>query len=422
MDFKCKWHYSTTIVGDFIMASFKLTGTYEKYEPKELSISVNGNIRKITFDSVVDDSLVVLDESPSLSSNELMQTGTTIYNIPMGKALFDSVTEDYGKGIATAEIDVICSDLYDIDGNMIKDWSAGETYDIGDIVRVDKDKLGNSIWNYKDGSPMYWQVVSRNFKKTGVPVVSLGLRECKYSVTPPLTSVSFAEDSWDTIAKICQNYKAEEYYNIGDEKTITLSNGNQVTLQIWGFNHDNLTSGGKANITIGMKHLLASKYQMNTTTTNSGGWENCYFRTTTLPQIFTTLPTDLQSVIKMVDKVCSVGGSSTGTKLISDNLFLFSECEVYGSRYYTMAVEGSWYKYWQNIRPDLYPNKSAKVLNNGKGSSSYWWLRSPSDNASALSSYGISINTNFSGAGGSSIGYVSAGADTQYGICLGFCI
>lgn len=350
----------------------------------------------------------------SLSSSELMQNGTRVYNMLATDYLKSNILEDYSGGISTAEIEVICSDLYDVDGNKVKDWASGETYDIGDIVRVDKDKLGNSLWNYKDGTPMYWQVVSRNFKKAGVPIISLVLRECKYSTFTPMESVSFADDDWETINYFASNYRGQEVYNIGDEKTITLSTGEQVTLQVWGFNHDNLTAGGKANITIGMKNLLASKYQMNTTATNAGGWKDCYFRNTVLPQIFATLPSELQLAIKLVDKRCSYGDGTSSTYFTSDNLFLFSEVEVMQYPYYTKAVEGMSYKYWDNLNSNNKPVVTTKYLINGAGTSSAWWLRSPSDVNVATGSRFGAIN-----AGG---GYNSVTANSSNGICLGFCI
>lgn len=350
----------------------------------------------------------------SLPSSELMQNGTRVYNMLATEYLQSNILDDYSSGISTAEIDVICSDLYDVDGNKVKDWGSGETYEVGDIVRVDKDKLGNSLWNYKDGSPMYWQVVSRSFKKTGVPIISLVLRECKYSTFVPIESVSFAEDDWETINYFATNYRGQDVYAVGDEKTITLSTGEQITLQILGFNHDDMSSGGKANITIGMKNLLASKYQMNTTATNTGGWKSCYFRNTVLPQIFVQLPTELQTSIKVVDKYCALGNGTSSYEIVSDNLFLFSEMEVMEYGYYTMGWEGFQYDYWAKLDSNDKPSVTNKKLSNGAGVSSVWWLRSPSDVNIATGSRFGAIN-----AGG---GYNSVDANSSNGICLGFCI
>ena len=159
------------------MASFQLKGTYEKYEPKELSISIYGNVRKISFEEFIDSDLIKEGESVDLQTNELMQTNTTIYNVPIGQLLFDNISSDYSEGIATAKITVVCSDIYDINGNKIRDWQSGEIYKIGDIIRVDKDNNGNSLWSYKNGSPMFWKVTGRNFRKFGVPMIDLELQE-----------------------------------------------------------------------------------------------------------------------------------------------------------------------------------------------------------------------------------------------------
>jgi hypothetical protein len=188
-----------------------------------------------------------------------------------------------------------------------------------------------------------------------------------------------------------------------------------------------LTGGGKANITIAMKNLLANTYQMNTTNTNSGGWASCYFRNTTLPQIFAQLPSNLKNSIKLVDKECILNPSSNAKTNVSDGIFLFSENEIFGWNYFTNTREGAQYRYWTNLNPESNPKTAWKYLSNGDGKNSIWWLRSLSNNNQMISS----IDTNFSCAGaytsydwsnGYNVGNASAGATVNYGICLGFCI
>ena len=74
---------------------------------------------------------------------------------------------------------MICGDYYDSNGEIIKNWSNGEILEIGDIIRVDKDNNGNSLWKYSNGSEMYWRVIGRNFRYAGVPLIDLQLQEVK---------------------------------------------------------------------------------------------------------------------------------------------------------------------------------------------------------------------------------------------------
>ena len=45
--------------------------------------------------------------------------------------------------------------------------------------QADKDNNGNSLWSYKNGSPMFWRVTGRNFRKVGVPMIDLELQEVR---------------------------------------------------------------------------------------------------------------------------------------------------------------------------------------------------------------------------------------------------
>lgn len=84
-------------------------------------------------------------------------------------------------------------------------------------------------------------------------------------------STTLAENSWAQIATVAAAGTAENYWKVGDEIDIVV-NGETLTLQIYGFNHDNLTSGGKAGITFGMKNLMTETRQMNASNTNAGGF------------------------------------------------------------------------------------------------------------------------------------------------------
>ena len=228
--------------------------------------------------------------------------------------------------------------------------------------------------------------------------------------------------------EVAQAGQAATVFSVGDEKDITLTDGEVLTVVVLGFNHDNLTSGGKAKMSIGMKHLTATKAQMNTTNTNAGGWEASAMRTT-LSDYYNKLPDDLKSVIKSVNKDASAGEKSTDIVTSSDKLWLFSAAEIWSGTgidniswtSHTAEMknvyksEGTQYEYYRNLVGDAQANSdntaTVKKLSNGTGRANGWWLRSPYMNSN--NSF-LCVNSN---------GYIDGyGASNSYGVCFGYCI
>lgn len=222
---------------------------------------------------------------------------------------------------------------------------------------------------------------------------------------------TFADSDWATITEVAAAGKAQNYFAVGDDKNILLSTGEEITITILGFNHDDLTSGGKAPITIGMKNLLATKYPMNSTNTNAGGWNNSVMRSSTMATLLSQLPSDLQSAIKQVNKLASAGSSSATITTSADKLFLFSEVEIDATTTAVYAQEGVQYEYWQTIKDGKISADRIKYLSNGGGSAYTWWLRSPYAGNSSLFRYILS-----SGDVGNSV------ASIAYGVSFGFCV
>ena len=222
---------------------------------------------------------------------------------------------------------------------------------------------------------------------------------------------TFADSDWATIAELSENGQAQTFFSVGDEKTISLTTGEQVTLVILDFNHDDLTSGGKAGMTIGMKNLLATTYRMNETATNEGGWDESEMRTSTMATLLSQLPSDLQSMIKQVNKKATAGGASTSITTSADKLWLLAEVEVDGTTSAGYADEGEQYEYWKTVKDGTVAADRIKYLSNGSGSAYGWWLRSPN----------VSYSTYFRYFG--STGHVSDGnANNTRGVSFGFCV
>lgn len=184
---------------------------------------------------------------------------------------------------------------------------------------------------------------------------------------PPI-GTALSACTWDQINRIGAAGKQADYFNVGDEKTITLSTGEVITLQIIGFNHDNLSAGGKAPITFDFKDCMATKQSMNATNTNVGGYSGCAFYATLTQTIYGTLPADLRAVMKTVSKLTSAGNQSASIVTTQEQLFLLAEVEIFGSITYAKAGEGTQYAY--------FTNGGSRVKNCG-GAASIYWERSP---------------------------------------------
>lgn len=239
---------------------------------------------------------------------------------------------------------------------------------------------------------------------------------------------SFALSGWQEIKEILDSGKAKEVFEIGDEREETLITGEKITLVILGFGQDEKVSGGKINMTIGLKNLMDGDFEMNLTNTNEGGWEKSRMRTVYMERVFKLLPEELRNIIVPVKKSTSAGGGSTDITVSEDKLFLFSLAEIYSPRGIsksdnsnisgnadTYQEEGTQYEYFKELLGDADPyddnEEIIKRKDNGSGSADGWWLRSP---RIGYASYFRCVNT-----GGNVNSSSAGGAD---GVCFGFCV
>ena len=244
------------------------------------------------------------------------------------------------------------------------------------------------------GTTYYYRAFAYNAKKkyqTAYRVVSLTFMAI-YS--------NFADNDWDVIIEACHSGSVPDTWVAGDSKTMTID-GADYQFDIVGKNHDTYTAGGIAPLTFGLHDCYGTKYPMNSSNTNSTGWDGSKMRTETLPAILAKMPVNIQNGIRTVNKLTATSGSSSTIKTASDKLFTFSEMEVYGSAEYSYSGEGKHY--------DYYKAGNSKVKKVGSAASR-WWLRSPRWNVSggfcAVETDG-SIN--------------NSGASNSNGVCFGFC-
>lgn len=221
--------------------------------------------------------------------------------------------------------------------------------------------------------------------------------------------------SWEDISQISQEGQAANYFSVGDAKEIiingTVGNTTFDNLSVWafilGFDHNSDIEGsntvhfqiGKTAQTSGKDIcLIDSKYNsspstagyfnMNYSSSNSGGWKSSKMRTVLLGNnntpasplsgsLMAALPSDLLGVMKACTKYSdnTGGGSNTASYVTAttDYLWLPAEFEIFGTRTYANSAEQNYqkqYTYYAN------GNSKVKYRHSATSSTAYWWLRS----------------------------------------------
>lgn len=212
---------------------------------------------------------------------------------------------------------------------------------------------------------------------------------------------NFSDNNWATIIYACRTKQVPSTWAVGNSKTMLIG-GTNYQIDIIGKNHDDYADGsGKAPLTFQMHHCYNTKYRMNSSNTNSGGWNSCEMRTSRMASILAQMPQEAQSAVREVKKLTGAGGGSSSIVTSNDKLFLLSEIEIDGSATYSASGEGSRYAYYQN---------GGSTIKQVGGSNSVWWTRSPVKyNATAFCNTGATGNvawgTPTSGANGVSVAF-----------------
>lgn len=246
-----------------------------------------------------------------------------------------------------------------------------------------------------------------------------------YNLTLSYISATLGDNDWATIREVSEAGQADNWWDVGDGKQVTL-NGTvgilnlsalAVMAYIVGFNHnasregDNLTHFKLGKISNAQIAFCDSRYakagsstafRMNTSDTNSGGWQASYMRSTILGDggtpsspaansLMAALPEDLRAVIRTANKYTYNSGGVTAT---ADYLSLMAEFEIFGAIEYANAQEQSYqaqYAYYQA------GNSKIHYRHDSTGSAVLVWLRSPnysrSDTFCGVSTDGTSSST-----------------------------
>ena len=269
---------------------------------------------------------------------------------------------------------------------------------------------------------------------------------CPYEVSLSYIDSTLNNNDWGTIRAISDKGEGDNYWNVGDTKSITISGkiGNTNISQtinafIIGFNHNSGKEGNnRIHFLIGksgdnMCGMTDSNYNtqvsatgwcsMNTSNTNSGGWNNSYMRKTLLGNTGTptepventflaALPADLRAEMKSCTKYSdNTGGTSNTSSAVTattDYLFLLAEWEVFGVMTYASSYEHN-----SQVQYDYFKAGNSKVAGSwgSPATAVIWWLRSVYAGASH-----DFCNVRTSGAAG------NGHANNSNGVLPGFCV
>lgn len=214
-----------------------------------------------------------------------------------------------------------------------------------------------------------------------------------------LAKKAFYDCTTTEIQAIVKSGMYKQYWAIGDYHKITLTTGEEIEVGIADFDHDIKTDGSKAPISLIMRNCFATKRILSA---ENKGWVNSDFRTSTLPSIISSFPSEWQTLMAPVQKkTANVYGSVTITET-TDTAWIPSYIEIFGDSQNSRPGEGSGYPIFTD---------SASRIKTVSNVASKWWTRSFLWNDN---NYKIAI-----GADGS---YNNVYSNTQNGVCLGFAI
>lgn len=249
-----------------------------------------------------------------------------------------------------------------------------------------------------------------------------------FSVTVEMASSSLEDNSPAIIKSAAQSGQAANLWSAGDKIPIAV-NGTVGALAIngtfyafiLGFNHNASVEGGNSiHFQFGKNAsgtdiaFVDSNYnttgssagfRMNTSNTNSGGWQGSYMRTTVCAAFLNALPADWQNIIVACTKYSdnTGGGNNTASYVTAtqDKIWLLAEFEAFGTRYYANSAEQNYQKQY-----DYYKNGNSRVKykHNDTGTACLWRLRSVY--ATYANRFGV---VNADGGGGSGSAYGSLG-------------
>ena len=180
----------------------------------------------------------------------------------------------------------------------------------------------------------------------------------------------FASDSWTTIKTNVQNGNISQY-NIGDTKIVSINNTNYTVRLVNKSANANCSNANYSETACGFVVEFAdiiTKMKMTDTATNVGGYPATLVYDYLNNTLYGQLPPELQSAIKPTRVISGYGKNDSTNFTSTDNLYLLSGVEVFGSDDYDTASNTT-------HQLEYYNNSSDRKIKQYNSSDSTWWLR-----------------------------------------------
>lgn len=296
-------------------------------------------------------------------------------------------------------------------------FDPGRDYEVGDYTIYD-----NTVWKFTTAHPAgKWD--ESHVEKTRILVEiaeqNKNFAELNENINVPLlgaATYSYGKEITMSWAELSAKIKTEDFsgLHIGDYKDIVLSTGEEVRVDLSGFNtymnvgdSDILTD---PHLYFTFRDCLQTTYKMNSSNTNTGGYASSALAKTVNTTIYNTLPADLKAVMKEVRRM---DNNKSNWAWASRKLWLLQETEVFGRNNWSDGLDGG------GIQLPIFAHSYRHIVKGlGKGAAASgsrvnWWLASP---------YAFN-DTNFCLVGRD--GYANrdgGGASYSYGVAPGFII
>ena len=258
-----------------------------------------------------------------------------------------------------------------------------------------------SVWDY--GSYSIHAALGDAVGDATVDVVAVQDYAVTVETAVPIPTV-LNNATWATIKGVADRSEGANYWSVGDTKQITMNGkvSDGLTLSnystyvyIIGFNHNSSVEGTgiafggfKTAQTSGTDVALCDSaytrdktrgqwFNMNNSSTNTGGWNSSRMRSTTLPLVKSALPSELTSVIKTTSIYSdNTGGGSDVASYVTatqDDLYLLAEFEIFGAQTYANSAERN---HQQQYAYYVAGNSKIKYRHDSTAKAVIWWERS----------------------------------------------
>ena len=417
------------------VAGEEINGEYKDYEftiDSNLNVTINGTVSgpKITGSAVVQTSGYVFEGNTVEIKVTASTTEGTITGIeaPEGATLKTntSITEKvYTVSKSGNYVFKITSDSGKTKNITAKVTSILETPQItvseitgsGFKINVENNYPEGAITEYKysvGGTVKQQGTTDKNYTVTGLTeeteysnikvIAYINSTSKDSNIEKITTKQNIIAYSWDEIVEIAKAISNDTSITDDSETATVTVNGVQKTLnvgdkttldgkkvRILGFNHDELvdpsaygtiTATGKAGISFEYVDFLLST-GMNSSSTNSGGWNASALRGTLNGTTYSSLITTYN--IKKVKKDYIPTYNVASTQQTEDYLWLLSCGEIWDNGYNggstrgkAITTEGKQYKYYKMKLGSTKYNSSNNIARKPIANNSLlWWLRSP---------------------------------------------